>query len=755
MNMANELIITEKPNAAQKIAEALAEGKVLKQNNQGVSYYIITHKGKHITIGSAVGHLFSLAEKKKGKWTYPVFDIEWKEAPEVNKGAAFVKKYITTLKKLAKEADEFTVATDYDIEGEVIGLNVVRSICRKKDANRMKFSTLTKPDLIKAYENKSKKLDWGQANAGETRHILDWMYGINYSRALSLAIKYAGQFKIMSIGRVQGPALKIIVDKELEIQKFVTTPYWQLELHGKFENKNVIAMHKVERFQKKNDAQKVLSNCKGKAVVNEVKKTRFNHEPPVPFDLTSLQMEAYRTLSVSPKHTLECAQTLYTEGFISYPRTSSQQLPKELDLKKILSGLSKNEKYKEIAGKILKGKMIPKQGGKTDPAHPAIHPTGIIPSGLEDREAKIYDLIVHRFFAVFGEPAVRETMKIEIDINKEIFLMSGTTTVEKGWHVLYGKYVMLKEGEIPLMKKGDEIKVTEIKLLDKQTAPPKRYTPASIIKELERKELGTKATRAEIIETLYQRGYMKENSIEATELGIRMVHILGKYMPEMLDDKLTRHFEREMEGIRENKFAEEKVINEAKEIIVKLLEKFKKNEATIGDELLKATRETRDELSYVGRCKKCGTGDLQIRRGKYGFFIACNRYPECETTFALPSNAKIVPAGKNCTVCDYPMVKVIKARKQPQEICINKECSSKKEESADIPKLSDKQMICPNCGKPFVLKQSFYGKFYGCSGYPKCRTMMKLDGTVVQPKFKPVEKKETKSSEKKKISKTK
>jgi DNA topoisomerase-1 len=760
--MAYELIITEKPNSAKKIAEALADGKPIKDSINGVPYYKVTRGNKDIVIGAAVGHLYSLTEKEKHGWKYPVFEIEWKDASEVSKYSAHVKKYIAVLKKLAKDANEFTVATDYDIEGEVIGLNVVKYACRQKDANRMKFSTLTKPDLIKAYESKSRTLDWGQANAGEARHFLDWMYGINYSRALSLSIRHAGQFKIVSIGRVQGPALKIIVDKEEEIKKFIPVPYWQIELHGMAKEKPITALHKTEKFWKKEEAEKSFKNCKTekKAVVKEITKTRFKQNPPTPFDLTSLQLEAYKTLGITPQRSLEYAQTLYTGGFISYPRTSSQKLPKELGYDKILKELTRNSTYAELAKKVLSGKMIPNEGEKTDPAHPSIFPTGIQPKGLDEKEAKLYDLIVHRFLAVFGDHAVRETAKIELDVNKEIFLTSGTITVEKGWHELYGRYVMLKDEELPDLKKGDEVKVKEILLLDKETAPPKRYTAASIIKELEKRGLGTKATRASIVETLYQRGYVSETSMQATELGIRTVKILEKYMPEMLDEKLTRHFEEEMEGIREKKFTEEKVIAEGRQTITKILEKFKKNEDQIGKELLKATIETRDELSYVGPCMKCGKGDLQIRRGKYGLFVACNRYPECQTTFALPPFVKVVPARKECPACKYPMVKIIRAKKQPQEICINKDCPTKKQLEAEAPVLPAEKMKCPNCGGQFVLKQSFYGKFYGCSNYPTCRYMMKLDGTVVAPKFQTKEKagkaakKETKAKKAPKAKKT-
>ena len=218
-----ELIITEKPNAAKKIADALADGKPVKKLVNKVPYYELTHNGKDIIVGCAVGHLYGLKQKEK-KVKLPIFDIEWIPTSEISKGSAFTKKYLNVLKKIAKTADSFMVATDYDIEGEVIGLNVVRFTCKQKDAKRMKFSTLTKDELVESYEHAQAHLDWGQANAGEARHFLDWYYGINVSRALTKAVHTTGYFKLLSTGRVQGPALKMIVDKEKEIKAFKPDP---------------------------------------------------------------------------------------------------------------------------------------------------------------------------------------------------------------------------------------------------------------------------------------------------------------------------------------------------------------------------------------------------------------------------------------------------------------------------------------------------------------------------------------------------
>jgi DNA topoisomerase-1 len=374
----HEVIITEKPSAAKKIAEALSSGKVKTEVIDGVQILDVHHDGKDIKIVSAVGHLYSLAEKEKS-FKYPSFDIEWKPIYEVDKKAGYTKKYFTVLRKVSKDAKSFVVACDYDIEGEVIGLNIMRYVCKQKDAQRMKFSTLMKEDIIKAYKNKSKTIDWGQAKAGETRHYLDWMYGINLSRALTLAVKQAGSFKILSSGRVQGPALKIIVDREKEIRAFKPEPYWQIILHALKDRATIEAMHETDKFWKKPEAEKIFKVI-GKektCTVASITKKKFNQQAPNPFDLGALQAESYRVFGISPKKTLQCAQSLYLAGLTSYPRTSSQKLPPEIGYRHILQDLGKVAEYKTVTSKLLALKTLtPNDGKKTDPAHPAIYPTG-------------------------------------------------------------------------------------------------------------------------------------------------------------------------------------------------------------------------------------------------------------------------------------------------------------------------------------------------------------------------------------------
>jgi len=751
-----ELIITEKPNASKRIAEALAEGKPIKENIRGVPYYKVTHKGKDLVIGCAVGHLFGLAEKNKQPgFKYPVFDIEWVPAFEVSKQADFSKKYYNALKKLAKDADSFTVACDYDVEGEVIGLNVVRFICNRNEARRMKFSTLTKPDVVKAYANAQSHLDWGQAEAGETRHFLDYYYGINLSRALTSAIKNAGMFKILSAGRVQAPALKIVVDREKEIQAFEPVPFWQIELNGKTKSSPIDAWHKEDKFWDKKQADAVMKNVSGEktGVIDSVNKKQFKQSAPTPFDLTSLQTESYRCFGIRPKETLSIAQELYTNGIISYPRTSSQQLPAAIGFSKILKALSKQTRYKELCGKLLALKTLtPNNGKKTDPAHPAIYPTGVAKS-LEGKHAKVYDLIVKRFMATFAEPAVRETITAEIHVKQEPFIAKGTRTVEKNWHNFYVPYVKLEEIELPAMNKNDSIDIIKITMHDKETQPPKRFTQSSIIKELEKRGLGTKATRADIIERLYSRHYIKGERIEATDLGIHITAILEKYVPKIVDEALTRRFEDDMEEIRARKLKKEKVLKEAKSVVKDICSEFKKKEKDIGEGLKKTFTETRAAMQTVGPCPECD-GTLVIKKGKFGLFVACDKYPDCKVTFKLPSGCLIKVTDKICEHCKHPMVKAIRKGKKPQEVCINPECPSKKVEV----KIEEGRK-CPKCGKgEMVLRKSVYGAFMACNKYPKCRYTESIDenGNVIEKKYKKKAKKKTKKKKaKKKVKKKK
>lgn len=666
-----QLIISEKPAQSLRIAEALSDGKIIKKTHNKVSYYEIKHKRKKILVGCAVGHLFGLKEKNGKGWKYPVFSCEWKPAYEISKGSLFTKNYIDTLKYLSKQADDYVIACDYDQEGSLIGYNVLRFICNKENAKRMKFSNLTKEELLKAYNKVSKRLDSKLITAGETRHKLDWIWGVNSTRALTLAAKSAGYFKILSSGRVQSPTLYLLTRREEQIQKFKPKPFWRLFILIKA-TKDILAIHKKDKFNKKQDVEQIIKKCKNhNAILKKQIIKQYKLKPLPAFNITSLQTESYRLFGYSPKQTLQIAQQLYLNAYISYPRTSSEQLDPRIDYKKILKSLLE---FKDLVKSIKS--LTPVQGKKKDPAHIAIYPTHKPPrlSELTEPQRKIYNLIVRRFIAAFYPCSIRESVYLEFDVNKEIFVAKGSRTLDEGWTAIYP--VKFKEDILPKLKQNKSYKIKELILKEDQTKPPARYSPGSIILEMEKRGLGTKATRHLILQILYDRHYIEGRPIKVTKLGMSVAKTLKKYASELTSEKLTKHFEEELENILNKKKKQSTIINEAKVLLKKVLNKFKKKEGEIGSELLKAIKETKKELSIIGKCSACKKGNLVIRKSKYGQFLACDKYPKCKFTHSLPQGL-IKPTKKTCKYCKKPIILVIRQGKKPFEMCLTYECKSK------------------------------------------------------------------------------
>jgi len=688
-----QLIICEKPRVAEKVASALADGKVERKQLGNTSYYLIKRHGKEIAVAPAVGHLYTLRQVKSGSG-YPVFDIEWAPSYEVDKGAAFTKAYLKTLEALGKQAKEFINSCDFDTEGSLIGYNVIRFACKSKKGKRMKFSALTHDDLVEAYENAS-ELDTGNIKAGEARHMLDWFYGINLSRALMDAIRKAGTFKIMSIGRVQGPALKILSDRERAIAAFKPTPYWEITTQVA----GTTFFNTRGRFQKKEEAEAALKATSKSGTVSAVEVRQYLQHPNAPFDLTSLQIEAYRWFGFTPSQTLELAQSLYEDSFISYPRTSSQKLPAKLNHTKLLTNLSRNPAYKKLADDLLMSKRItPLEGKSEDPAHPAIYPlSSMLPQGQQ--EAKLYDLIAKRYLACFAEPAKRESGRIELQLGNEKYEAKGTRTVERKWMDFYEPYVKFEEVTLPALKQGEGVHGDKLAIGEKKTKPPPRFTQAGIVEELENRDLGTKATRSVVIDTLAKRGYTRDRTIHVTPFGLAVCEALEHNCPEILDEELTRNIEREMDFIRAGTLDEEKVISHGKEIITAIITQFKKNEAKIGEELIGSVQATREQESLLGPCEKCGKGQLKIIRLPTGsVFAGCSNYPNCRNTYPLPQRGKLLPLNKPCAICGRPTIRVIRTASRPFEMCINPNCESKKDWGRPkfIPKKSADKNAAPS-----------------------------------------------------------
>ncbi len=698
--MPRTVIIAEKPDAAFNIARALAEGKLVrKKSSYGVEYYEFERGGKKHLVVPAVGHLFNLKHTGKG-WGYPIFDVEWVPSFKAVKRSSFSEKYFRTIQEVVSDADEFVSACDFDNEGSTIAYNILRFICGTEKARRMKFSTLTKPDLVKAYEEMSPELDWENIECGLARHELDFYYGINTTRALTTAIKkFSPRFSILSSGRVQGPTLVLLAEREKEIKNFRPEPFWQIEAVLSSGRSEFKAVYEKERVWDRNEAEKVAESSRvDRAKVLLVTKRKYLQKPPAPFNITSLQTEAYRLFGYSPQQTLNIAQELYTKAYISYPRTSSEKLPPQIGYREILEALSSVREYAPICRELLSGELNPVEGKKKDPAHEAIHPTIEVPKNLGGPQKKIYDLICRRFFAVFGKPAVRETVKMVLDLGGNRFVLTGRTTLERNWMDLYGPYAKFDETEVPDVKKGEFLKVVRVDLLEKETQPPQRYTQASIIKEMEKRGLGTRATRASILQTLYDRGYIEGKSIKVTEIGMKVAEVLKKYVPDLVDEKLTRRFEKDLEKIFEGKVKKEKVLKKAREELEKIFERFREVEEKVGKGLGEAIVKTQDDMATLGDCSCGGKLKILFSPATRKKFVGCTNYsvcascgsekkkcecggwsPKCSRGYPLPHNASFQKTGKVCDKCETPVILVLRKGRRPFRMCLDPGCETKSE----------------------------------------------------------------------------
>lgn len=679
------LIVAEKPSAARRIAEALdTKHKPKICSDSGVTYFV-SSRGQKIVVVSALGHLYTVAQRKGRRTQYPVFDFTWMPRYLVEKKAKRVKAYIETITKLSLEADTFIDACDYDVEGSLIGYNILKYTCGRADsAKRMKYSTLTDVDLEEAYENLLPTLDFSLIEAGIARHEIDWLYGINLSRALTNAVRHVSQrFVALSTGRVQGPTLQFLMQRESDIECFISTAYWIITSEVEIEGKRFEAKYENGSFRDKVEALKIVEAYKGKpGRVSKVEIKTFNQPPPAPFDLSTLQREAFNIFKFSPKYTIDIAEHLYLDALVSYPRTGSQKLPPSLNYRAILQSLAQQPTYKKSCNELLKSKKLkPREGKKVDPAHPAIYPTGNKPKRqLNKAENKLFDLITKRFLAVFAKPARKETTKIVISLNDCFFHLFGSRILEEGWIRFYKPYFRFNEVVLPKVKKGDEIAVKQLTLEEKCTSPPPRYNAITLLKKMEDENIGTKATRGEIIQTLFRRKYVTGRKIKVTTLGSHLMKILGRYASRIITVQLTRELEEKMHKIELGEASREEVLAETIAQLEPVLDELHGKEDVIGRMLNDALHELMLEERVVGRCPIC-KGDLVIlhsrRTGKR--FVGCTSYFKglCTTSYPLPQQGLIKPSSQICSSCGSPTVTSIRRRRRPWRFCINPECPKK------------------------------------------------------------------------------
>jgi DNA topoisomerase-1 len=682
------LVVCEKPDAARRISESLAETRVERLLVEGTEVLRFKRGGEEFVVGAALGHIYGVSDPFGERGVYPVFDVEWYPSNVLEERLSFAKGRIESFRKLSLGAVRFINACDYDVEGETIGFNILRYACggKEREALRAKFSTLTKEDLLQAFQNARSPSSDGLAVAGRTRHEVDFIWGVNLSRALSEAAQRVGSpYKTLSIGRVQGPTLSYVIDREVEIRTFVPEPFWAVKGVFRVGGTEFEGRYAVERITRKADAERVEEGCrrhKG-GVVSKASRGLFEETPPAPFNTGDLQREAYRVFGYAPARTLQIAERLYLDALVSYPRTNSQKLPPSIGYAKIFEGLRRMEQYSREAGELGRGVLRPKEGSKYDTAHPAVYPTGERPRrALPSWEARLLDLVIRRFMATFAPNAVRERASAVIMVGEYEFRASGTRTVNEGWLRYYGKYSGREEKPLPILKEGDEVRVVSIESTEEFTSPPPRYNQSSLLDRMERENLGTKATRSEIISTLISRGYIVvvgEQVLTATDLGFAVMETMKAYSPAVASTRLTREIEAKLEEIEGGGGDASALLGQTIKVMSDNLLSIASNEERIGREMSAAISSAIAARYILGPCPVCKTGKLKIVRSRKTRkrFVGCTNYPNaCNASAPLPQRGAIRTTTRACGKCGWPIV-YVKLGRFPWKLCVNPRCPSK------------------------------------------------------------------------------
>ena len=650
------LVVTEKPSSARRIAKALdIEGKPKIKKIGGVSFYTSRRGDAELIVASALGHLYSIVQDSEERG-YPVFKMKWTPTNQSTKKVRSVGAFIKIFTILGQESTGFVSACDNDVEGSLIAYNVLRYAVGEHSlvkAGRMSYSTLTHEDLNNSWENRSKILDFPMIAAGKARHEVDWLFGINLSRALTLFARDSSKRSLtLSIGRVQGPTLAFVKKREDEIISFVPIPFWTVYAEAEIDGVTYPLEYEASRIENEKYAMELAESCRGKiGNVTGVHKESKKTPPPPPFNLGDLQREAYRVYRMSPTVTLATAENLYIRAYISYPRTSSQQLPSSINVKEILSKLRLNPTYVNEADSLLSNQCLkPKQGKNDDQAHPAIHPTGVAPVRLSVQGSKVYDLITRRFLACLAEPAVKEYIVNDIDVNGYLFHLKGSLTIKRGW-LDYYPFIEKLDYPLPETRVDQNVSIVKLSTQRTYTKPPPRFNASSLLRLMETKGIGTKTTRANVIDTLAKRRYVKGMNIKITNLGYSVVETLDTYCPEILSVNMTRGLEADLNNIQKGAVEAEAVVLRAIEELKPILTKFKVKEKQIGSELFKGLTTSRYDQSLDIRPnsnvdnifveRKSNHASRSIKQGRQGYMPLRKKEHKYSSACRVCNRAKI------------------------------------------------------------------------------------------------------------------
>lgn len=684
-----KLLIVESPAKAKTISKYL--------NNE-------------YTVKASIGHIRDLPKSNKD-----AINIEDGFIPryEISKGK---EKVVSELLALSKKADEVILAPDPDREGEAIAWHISEALHLKKP-KRVTFHEITE-DAVKEAVKHPREIDQNLRKAQEARRVLDRLVGYDLSGLIWKKVRYG-----LSAGRVQSPALRIIMEKEREIRAFIPEKYWVITADTETYKKVKIVFNYSEEPKTEEEANRVVEvSKKSDLEITDIGESNYSRKPKAPFTTSTLQQTASSQMGFSPSRTMKVAQKLYEAGHITYMRTDSTNLSDYA-----IAGI-KNIITKEYGEKFWSPREYKTKVKNAQEAHEAVRPSKFEKKTISgtDEENALYELIWRRAISSQMPDALFIKTKVFAETeNKTIkpYHVNGSRLISPGW-LLCDDGAKSDDVILPEFTKGDKLKILEITSEGKQTEPPGRYSEAGLVKELEKRGIGRPSTYASIIQTIISRGYVeKENkSLKPTDTGEVVSNFLEEHFSNVISDTFTAQMEEDLDEIA----------NGTKDY-VKILKAFYtpfKKEVESKNKVAKIT--TLGDAPKDIKCPLCD-GDMIIKLGRSGKFLSCAKFPECEGARKINGEVMEGPkeTGEACPECKDGKL-VTREGKFGIFTACNKypKCKYIKKEDAEGKPVNTTGVKCPECKEgELAERRGRFGIFYSCTGYPKCKFAIKAKPT--------------------------
>ncbi len=711
------LVIAEKFNTALRIAIVLSDGRMQRTRLGSTNVFRFERpEGPYAVVGLR-GHIVELDYPEEfAEWSLPSLPKLLETEPLKRITEAGI---VDALQSIVREFDRVILATDFDREGELIGaeaLELLQKVHPKITVKRARYSALTREEIEQSFSNLA-ELDRALAAAAEARQEIDLVWGALLTRYLSIVSGQRGK-SFLSAGRVQTPTLALLVERDQTIKEFVPTPFFLIEADATDGKEAFALAHQHGKWEAKGEAEAVYAKLEGCAegTVEAYQEEETRRRPPIPFSTTLFVAEATRQ-GLGAAYVMRIAEDLYTQGLISYPRTDNTVYPRGVGLKTLVEKF-KESPFREAAEYVLAQPTFRATRGRSETTdHPPIYPTGVTdPKKLKPDHAKVYELVVRRFLATVAPDSTGLARTTTVDLKGEKFEGKGQILVEPGWYRVY-PYSSPEQSPMPVLSVGQKVAITSVRLREDQTKPPRRFTQGTLIQEMEKLGLGTKSTRHDVLQKLFDRHYVQQRSLEPTVTGIAVTEALRAHAPLITRPEMTHRLEEEMELVAESKKEKAQVLEDSREMLREAHELLSANIEGVRKTLTGAL----DTQHFAGPCALCG-GALRLARSPRGSrWIQCVNNPgRCTATYSLPAAGFIEPAPEFlCPTCQVPRLRITFRGQRPDLYCINPECAEHHK--------AFRIGVCPSSGDPLEIRYSFLGKrFVGCTGYPACRVTYPL-----------------------------